>query len=71
MKMFRFYQVSGFIEMEAESIETAKELANKPFILNTPVLGDFGKETGKVAFVYVSAVGKAVEIDRNTGEEIL
>jgi len=70
MKLYRFYQVSGFIEMEAESLEAAKALTHKPFILNTPVLAEYGKDTGKKAFVYVSAIGPAVEINPLTGEEI-
>jgi hypothetical protein len=75
MKLYRFYQVSGFIEVEAASEQHAKDLAynsergtHNPIMIST-AMGKAGERTNK-AFVYVSALGNPVEINPATGAEI-
>lgn len=62
MKRFRFYQISGYIETDCESLEKAKDLRS--------VLTMTGHETRNNKFVYAVAIGEPVEIDPKTGDEI-
>ena len=66
MGRFRFYQVSGYAEIEANSAEEAKsKVWDDKRKVNVPFI-HADKEKN---FVFIVANGEPVEIDENTGKE--